>query len=73
MTNRATLVQAPRVTVFNTQRSHVMFLTQLAYIQDYEPQVSTLAANSGWRVVRIREDLQSIPRTIVLAPSTAQG
>jgi type II secretory pathway component GspD/PulD (secretin) len=41
---RATLVQAPRVTVFNTQRSHVMFLTQLAYIQDYEPQVSTLAA-----------------------------
>ena len=32
------------MTVFNTQRSHVMFLTQLAYIQDYEPQVSTLAA-----------------------------
>jgi type II secretory pathway component GspD/PulD (secretin) len=41
---KATLVQAPRVTVFNTQRSHVMFLTQIAYIQDYEPQVSTLAA-----------------------------
>lgn len=41
---KATLVQAPRVTVFNTQRSHVMFLTQVAYIQDYEPQVSTLAA-----------------------------
>jgi type II secretory pathway component GspD/PulD (secretin) len=41
---KATLVQAPRITVFNTQRSHVMFLTQLAYIQDYEPQVSTLAA-----------------------------
>jgi type II secretory pathway component GspD/PulD (secretin) len=41
---KATLVQAPRITVFNTQRSHVMFLTQLAYIQDYEPQVSTAAA-----------------------------
>jgi type II secretory pathway component GspD/PulD (secretin) len=41
---KATLVQAPRITVFNTQRSHVMFLTQIAYIQDYEPQVSTLAA-----------------------------
>lgn len=41
---RATVVQAPRVTVFNTQRSHVMFLQQIAYIQDYEPQVSTLAA-----------------------------
>jgi tetratricopeptide (TPR) repeat protein len=41
---KATIVQAPRVTVFNTQRSHVMFLQQIAYIQDYEPQVSTLAA-----------------------------
>lgn len=41
---KATIVQAPRVTVFNTQRSHVMFLEQRAYIQDYEPQVSTLAA-----------------------------
>jgi type II secretory pathway component GspD/PulD (secretin) len=41
---KAVLVQAPRITVFNTQRSHVMFLTQIAYIQDYEPQVSTLAA-----------------------------
>lgn len=41
---KATVVSAPRVTVFNTQRSHVMFLTQIAYIQDYEPQVSTLAA-----------------------------
>ncbi|HLY09081.1 MAG TPA: hypothetical protein VKW04_07265, partial [Planctomycetota bacterium] len=41
---KATIVQAPRVTVFNTQRSHVMFLQQQSYIQDYEPQVSTLAA-----------------------------
>lgn len=41
---KATLVHAPRVTVFNTQRSHVMFLTQMAYIMDYEPQVSTMAA-----------------------------
>jgi type II secretory pathway component GspD/PulD (secretin) len=41
---KATVVQAPRITVFNTQRSHVMFLTQIAYIADYEPQVSTAAA-----------------------------
>jgi type II secretory pathway component GspD/PulD (secretin) len=41
---KSTLVQAPRITVFNTQRSHVMFLTQVSYIQDYVPQVSTLAA-----------------------------
>jgi hypothetical protein len=40
---KATLVQAPRVTVFNMQRSHVMFLSQIAYLQDYEPQVSTFA------------------------------
>lgn len=41
---KATLVQAPRITVFNTQRSHVMVLGQRAYIQDLDPQISTLAA-----------------------------
>src|SRR5476651_1991748 len=41
---KATIVQAPHITVFNTQRSHIMFLQQIAYIADYEPQVSTLAA-----------------------------
>jgi tetratricopeptide (TPR) repeat protein len=41
---KATIVQAPRVTVFNTQRSHIMVLAQRAYIQDLEPQVSTFAA-----------------------------
>lgn len=29
-------------------------------------QVKKLAASTGWQVVRVREDLQSIPRTIVL-------
>jgi len=29
-------------------------------------QVTALAEGAGWRVVRVREDLQSIPRTIVL-------
>jgi release factor glutamine methyltransferase len=32
-----------------------------------EPEVTALAAATGWRVLRIREDLQGIPRTIVLA------
>ncbi|MDP6959766.1 MAG: hypothetical protein QF645_13250, partial [Planctomycetota bacterium] len=41
---KATLVQAPRITVFNTQRSHVMVLGQRAYIQDLDPQISTLSA-----------------------------
>ncbi len=41
---KATIVQAPRITVFNTQRSHIMALTQIAYIQDLEPQISTAAA-----------------------------
>ena len=42
--SKATVVQAPRITVFNTQRSHIMALTQIAYIQDLEPQISTAAA-----------------------------
>ena len=41
---KATLVQAPRITVFNTQRSHIMVLTQVSYIQDLDPQIATLAA-----------------------------
>ena len=31
-----------------------------------EPDVSALAETSGWHVLRLREDLQGIPRTIVL-------
>ncbi len=29
-------------------------------------QVARLGEAAGWRIVRIREDLQSIPRTIIL-------
>jgi release factor glutamine methyltransferase len=32
-----------------------------------DPDVSALAVAEGWRVLRVREDLQGIPRTIVLA------
>ncbi|MBI2932470.1 MAG: hypothetical protein HYY16_12530 [Planctomycetes bacterium] len=42
--SKATIVQAPRITVFNTQRSHLMVLNQRAYIQDLEPQISQWAA-----------------------------
>ena len=31
-----------------------------------EPEVTVLAAATGWRVLRVREDLQGIPRTMVL-------
>ncbi|HEY3227479.1 MAG TPA: tetratricopeptide repeat protein [Planctomycetota bacterium] len=41
---KATIVQAPRVTVFNTQRSHIVVQTQIPYISDLEPQISTAAA-----------------------------
>lgn len=34
-----------------------------------EPEVTALAAGSGWRVLRLREDLQGIARTIVLGRS----
>ena len=36
-------------------------------------QVARLGEAAGWRIVRIREDLQSIPRTIVLAATGSQG
>ncbi len=42
--NKATIVQAPRITVFNTQRSHIVVQTQIPYISDLEPQISTAAA-----------------------------
>lgn len=35
-TQKAKLVNAPRITVFNGQRSHVLSITQRAYIQDVE-------------------------------------
>lgn len=35
-----------------------------------EPEVETLAARSGWRVLRLRADLQGIPRTFVLGRSS---
>lgn len=41
---KATIVQAPRITVFNTQRSHILVQTQIPYISDLEPQISTAAA-----------------------------
>jgi type II secretory pathway component GspD/PulD (secretin) len=41
---QATIVQAPQITVFNTQRSNITVVTQRAYIGDYEVAVSTFAA-----------------------------
>ena len=35
-----------------------------------EEGVTALAEEAGWRVVRVREDLQGIPRTLVLARSS---
>lgn len=32
-----------------------------------EPELTDLAEDAGWRVIRVREDLQGIPRTLVLA------
>lgn len=34
--NKATIVQAPRITVFNTQRAHILVVSRLAYIKDYD-------------------------------------
>lgn len=37
---KATLMQAPRITVFNTQRAHIMAVRQQAYIQDLTAQLT---------------------------------
>ncbi len=36
----AVTINAPRVTVFNTQRAHLLVAQQRAYIQDYDVQIS---------------------------------
>ncbi len=40
---KALIVTAPRVTVFNTQRSNIFVATQRAYIQDFDVEVTTAA------------------------------
>jgi type II secretory pathway component GspD/PulD (secretin)/Tfp pilus assembly protein PilF len=42
--NKATLMQAPRITVFNTQRAHIMAVRQQAYISDLTAQVGGATA-----------------------------
>jgi type II secretory pathway component GspD/PulD (secretin) len=42
-TEKAVIVSAPRVTVFNTQRSNIFIATQRAYIQDFDVEVTTAA------------------------------
>lgn len=37
---KATLMQAPRITVFNTQRAHIMAVRQQAYVQDLTAQLT---------------------------------
>jgi release factor glutamine methyltransferase len=32
-----------------------------------EPELTELAEEAGWHVIRVREDVQGIPRTLVLA------
>jgi type II secretory pathway component GspD/PulD (secretin) len=43
-TRRATLLTAPRLTAFNTQRAHVTVQNQIAYIRDFEVEVAQTAA-----------------------------
>jgi general secretion pathway protein D len=43
-TRRATLLTAPRLTAFNTQRANVTVQNQIAYIRDFEVEVAQSAA-----------------------------
>lgn len=39
-TRRATLLTAPNLTVFNTQRAHITVVNQVAYVRDFDVQVA---------------------------------
>lgn len=57
--NKATLMQAPRLTVFNTQRAHIMAVRQQAYIQD-------LTATVGGATATLDPDIGILMTGIVL-------
>lgn len=56
---RALLAQAPACLL-----PHGRLIFEFGFGQ--EPEVTALARSVGWNVLRVREDLQGIPRTIVL-------
>jgi len=56
---RAILAQAP-----GRLASNGRLIIEFGFGQ--EPEVTELACASGWEVLRVREDLQGIPRTLVL-------
>lgn len=41
---RATLMTAPRLTVYNTQRSNITLVNQISYIRDYDVEVAQTAS-----------------------------
>ena len=43
-TERATLLTAPRLTVYNTQRSNITLVNQISYIKDYDVEVAQTAS-----------------------------
>ncbi len=43
-TERATLMTAPRLTVYNTQRSNITLVNQISYIKDYDVEVAQTAS-----------------------------
>lgn len=54
--------------IFDTAGAHLSpagrLIVEFGYGQD--PEVTALAEGAGWNILRVREDLQGIPRTIVL-------
>ncbi|MEZ5992420.1 MAG: hypothetical protein R3E76_08705 [Planctomycetota bacterium] len=54
---RATLLTAPRITVHNTQRGHVSVLNEIAYIRDFDTNISTGVAVADPIVDVIRDGI----------------
>ncbi|MBN4049889.1 hypothetical protein JYT84_00515 [bacterium AH-315-M10] len=64
---RATIVQAPRITAFNTQRANVAVINQVTYIKDYEVEVAQSAAIADPEIGTIQDGIVLDVRPIVSA------
>ncbi|MEK7486315.1 MAG: hypothetical protein AABZ60_18490 [Planctomycetota bacterium] len=63
--SRATTMNAPRLTIFNTERANVAIITQLAYISDFDVEIAQSATIADPIVDTINEGLVLDVRPIV--------
>lgn len=64
---RSTMVTAPRLTVFNTQRANVSILNQIAYVRDYDVEIATNATIADPEIGTINDGVVLDVRPIISA------